>query len=63
MSSPASLLLTAVVSLAIGAGGTYALVRVEATCNIAKAAAPTVPPVTGHFFDAPAPAPDWSKRY
>jgi hypothetical protein len=64
MPNPASLLLTAIVSLAIGAGGTYALVRVSSTCSVTQTTrAPAPPPVIDHFMDAPAPRVGGGPRY
>ncbi len=54
-----SLLLTAAVSLSVGAGGTYALMRVSATC----AQAPVPQETPSHFFDAPLPSPTGGPRY
>jgi hypothetical protein len=56
------LLLTAAVSLAVGAGGTYATIHVTATCDMAQVQS-TPPLQPSHFFDAPAPPPTGGPRY
>jgi hypothetical protein len=49
MSNPINLVLTAVVSLAVGVGGTYATIHVTATCD----PVPAQPTAPSRFFDTP----------
>jgi len=62
MLTTSKLLLTAFVSLAAGAGGTYAALHVTATCTIAQAK-PAPPDQLSHFFDAPLPPPTGGPGY
>jgi len=54
MNTTSKILLTAMLSLATGAGATYyATVRAVATCSVTQAALAL--PTVDHFMDAPAP--------
>lgn len=58
LNTASKLLLTAVVSLAAGAGGTYVTVHIAATCDVAEVA----PGPPSRFMDArPLPTSGWPK--